>query len=135
MVAHNRIAIRPDFYQSIGYPDKYKSVAPAIGIEWRPKAEKGIVLKLDYEQGFKKLLGSNIDYGRAELDAQTILYSSRRQSYSMRFGTGFYTRRGAHWDFVDYCYLEYLDTLTVTLFDFSVYLYSISYRKLRYLGL
>lgn len=53
MVAHNRIAIRPDFYQSIGYPDKYKSVAPAIGIEWRPKAEKGIVLKLDYEQGFK----------------------------------------------------------------------------------
>ena len=102
MVAHNRIAIRPDFYQSIGYPDKYKSVAPAIGIEWRPKAEKGIVLKLDYEQGFKKLLGSNIDYGRAEFDAQTILYSSRRQSYSMRFGTGFYTRRGAHWDFVDY---------------------------------
>lgn len=102
MVAHNRIAIRPDFYQSIGYPDQYKSVAPAIGIEWRPKAEKGIVLKLDYEQGFKKLLGSNIDYGRAEFDAQTILYSSRRQSYSMRFGTGFYTRRGAHWDFVDY---------------------------------
>ena len=102
MVAHNRIAIRPDFYQSIGYPDKYKSVAPAIGIEWRPKAEKGIVLKLDYEQGFKKLLGSNIDYGRAEFDAQTILYSSRRRSYSMRFGTGFYTRRGAHWDFVDY---------------------------------
>ena len=102
MVAHNRIAIRPDFYQSIGYPDQYKSVAPAIGIEWRPKAEKGIVLKLDYEQGFKNLLGSNIDYGRAEFDAQTILYSSRRQSYSMRFGTGFYTRRGAHWDFVDY---------------------------------
>ena len=102
MVAHNRIAIRPDFYQSIGYPDKYKSVAPAIGIEWRPKAEKGIVLKLDYEQGFKNLLGSNIDYGRAEFDAQTILYSSRRRSYSMRFGTGFYTRRGAHWDFVDY---------------------------------
>ncbi len=24
MVAHNRIAIRPDFYQSIGYPDKYR---------------------------------------------------------------------------------------------------------------
>ena len=42
------------------------------------------------------VLGSNIDYGRAEFDAQTILYSSRRQSYSMRFGTGFYTRRGAH---------------------------------------
>ncbi len=60
------------------------------------------MLKLDYEQGFKKLLGSNIDYGRAEFDAQTILYASRRRSYSMRFGTGFYTRRGAHWDFVDY---------------------------------
>ena len=71
-------------------------------MEWRPKGEKGIVLKFDYEQGIKNLLGGNIDYGRAEFDAQTILYASRRRSYSMRFGTGFYTMRTAHWDFVDY---------------------------------
>lgn len=102
MVSHNRIAVRPEFYHKIGYPDKYTSVAPAFGLEWRPKGEKGIVLKFDYEQGIKNLLGGNIDYGRAEFDAQTILYASRRRSYSMRFGTGFYTMRTAHWDFVDY---------------------------------
>lgn len=71
-------------------------------MEWRPKGEKGVVLKFDYEQGIKNLLGGNIDYGRAEFDAQTIFYASRRRSYSMRFGTGFYTMRTAHWDFVDY---------------------------------
>lgn len=102
MITHNRIAVRPDFYESIGYPKQYKSVAPAIGIEWRPKAEKGVVLKLDYEQGINKLFGGNIRYGRMEFDAQSILYASRRRSFSMRVGTGYYTQRGDHWDFVDY---------------------------------
>ena len=36
------------------------------------------------------------------MDMQSILYASRRRSYSMRAGTGFYTKRGDHWYFVDY---------------------------------
>ena len=55
MVSHNRVAVRPEFYHKIGYPDKYKSVAPVFGLEWRPKGEKGVVLKFDYEQGIKNL--------------------------------------------------------------------------------
>ena len=102
IVSHNRIAVKPEFYKAFGYPSKYTSVAPAVGLEWRPKAEQGPVLKVDYEKGIKNFCGSNINYERMEFDMQAIHYLSRRQSLSLRFGTGFYTRKGDHWDFVDY---------------------------------
>ena len=102
LVSHNRIAVKPEFYQAIGYPDKYKSVAPSMGVEWRPRGEKGAIMKLNYEQGIKKLLGGNISYGRTEFDVQAIRYASRRRSYSLRGGMGAYTHRTNHWDFVDY---------------------------------
>jgi len=102
IVSHNRIAVSPAFYQSRGYPTEYKSVASALGIQWSPIGSKGPVLSVDYERSVKGMLGSNINYERIELDAQSILYASRRRSYSLRAGTGFYTRRGKHWDFVDY---------------------------------
>ena len=102
IVSHNRIAVMPEFYKAFRYPSKYTSVAPAIGLEWRPKAERGPVLKVDYEKGIKNFCGSNINYERMEFDMQAIHYLSRRQSLSLRIGTGFYTRKGDHWDFVDY---------------------------------
>ncbi len=101
-VSHNRIAVKPEFYKKFGYPDTYTSTAPAIGIEWRPWAEHGPVYKLDYERGFKHLFGGNISYERVEFDIQNIYKLSRRRSVSLRLGTGFYTRKGDHWDFVDY---------------------------------
>ena len=102
IVSHNRIAVKPEFYKAFGYPSKYTSVAPAIALEWRPKAEGGPVFKVDYEKGIKNFCGSNINYERMEFDMQAIHYLSRRQSLSLRIGTGFYTRKGDHWDFVDY---------------------------------
>lgn len=102
LVNHKRLAVNPAFYTSHGYPSSYKSSAPTVGIQWSPKGKRGPVLTLDYERGIKGLLGSNIDYERVEMDAQSIFYSSRRRSYSLRVGSGFYTRKGDHWDFVDY---------------------------------
>lgn len=102
LVNHKRLAVNPTFYTSHGYPSSYKSSAPAIGIQWSPKGKRGPVLTLDYERGIKGLFGSNIEYERVEMDAQSIFYSSRRRSYSLRVGTGFYTKKGDHWDFVDY---------------------------------
>ena len=102
IVSHNRIAVSPEFYQSRGYPTQYKSVASALGIQWSPIGSKGPVLSVDYERSVKGMLGSNINYERIELDAQSILYASRRRSYSLRAGSGFYTKRGKHWNFVDY---------------------------------
>ncbi len=102
VVAHDRLAVKPEFYEKLNYPTRYTSVAPAIGLEWRPLAERGPVLSLNYEQGIKRLFGGNIEYGRVEFDTQSIIYASRRRMFSMRLGTGFYTRKGEHWDFVDY---------------------------------
>ena len=102
MVSHTRRAVTPQFYHQFNYPSIYTSVAPAVGLEWFPTGKRGPILKVDYERGWKKLFGSNIDYERMEFDAQHIFYASRRRSYSLRLGTGFYTRKGDHWDFVDY---------------------------------
>ena len=102
LVSHQRKAVIESFYKLFNYPSKYVSVAPAVALELLPWGKKGSIFKIDYEKGWKNLLGSNIDYERVEVDAQTIFQASRRQSYSVRLGAGFYTRKGDHWDFVDY---------------------------------
>ena len=102
VVSHNRIAVVPDIYRAFGYPSTYTSVAPAVGLEWSPIGRRGPVLKLDYERGVKNFCKSNINYERWEFDAQSIIYASHRRSFSLRFGAGIYTRKGEHWDFVDY---------------------------------
>lgn len=101
-ISHYRKAINPEFYQLNGYPTSYSSVAPTLAIEWRPTGRSGPVIKLDYEKAIKGIAGSNIDYERWELDAQTILRMSKRQSFSLRAGAGCYTAKGDHWYFIDY---------------------------------
>ena len=102
IVAHHRRAIHPEFYESYGYPSKYRSVAPAFGLIWRPWGPKGVSLTADYERSIKGFMGSNIPYERIEADAKGIFYASRRKLYSARLGAGFYTMRGSHWYFIDY---------------------------------
>ncbi len=102
LVAHHRAAVYPDFYKLNNYPSAFRSVAPALAFEWLPTGKKGPIIKVDYERGFKGFCNANIEYERVEMDMQTILYASRRRSYSLRLGSGFYTRKGDHWDFVDY---------------------------------
>ncbi len=101
-VSHGRRAVVPQFYEHFGYPTTYTSVAPLLALQWTPGKKKGPVFKFDYERGVKGLFDSNIDYERIELDMQSIIYASRRRSYSLRVGAGFYTRKGDHWDFIDY---------------------------------
>ncbi len=102
MVVHHRQAVFPKFYEDNGYPSSYRSVAPNIAIEWQPKGKKGPFFKIDYERSFKGFLKSNIDYERVEMDMQNIFHASRRRLISLRIGSGFYTMKGDHWDFVDY---------------------------------
>ena len=102
LVAHHRVAVNPEFYQAHDFPSSYRSVAPAIALEWYPKGNMGPIFKVDYERSFTKFFGSNISYERMEMDAQGIIYSSIRRSFSLRGGVGFYTQKGNHWYFVDY---------------------------------
>lgn len=102
LVAHHRQAVNPKFYEDNNFPATYRSVAPAIAVEWHPMANRGPVIKLDFERSYKNLFGSNISYDRWELDAQGIINAKRRRSISLRGGAGFYTQKGDHWYFVDY---------------------------------
>lgn len=102
MISHHREAIDPDFYKAYDYPTSYRSVAPTIGLEWHPIGMRGPVIKVDYERSIKGVMKSNISYERVEIDAQSILYASKRRSFSLRAGSGFYTMKGDHWNFVDY---------------------------------
>lgn len=102
LVAHHREAVTPDFYRTNGFPSTYRSVAPALAVEWHPMGHRGPVIKLDYERSYKGLFNSNISYERMEFDAQGIINATRRRSFSLRGGAGFYTQKGDHWYFVDY---------------------------------
>lgn len=102
VVAHQRNAVNPSFYETNEFPSSYRSVAPAIALVWYPIGKNGPVLKVDYERSFNHVFHSNISYERVEMDIQTIIYASRRRSFSLRGGSGFYTQKGDHWYFVDY---------------------------------
>lgn len=102
LVAHHRQAVYPKFYEDNNFPASYRSVAPAVALEWHPMANRGPVIKVDYERSYTHLFGSNISYERVEMDAQGIINATRRRSISLRGGAGFYTQKGAHWYFVDY---------------------------------
>ena len=102
IASHMRRAVDPQFYHLFNYPSTYTSVAPAFALEWFPTGTGNPVLTFNYERAWKNFFGSNIEYERMEFDAQHIFYASRRRSYSMRFGMGFYTKKGDHWDFIDY---------------------------------
>ena len=102
LVAHHREAVHPTFYLTNNYPSSFRSVAPALALEWRPIGRRGPVVKLDYERSYKSFLGSNTAYERMEFDVQGIINATRRRSFSLRGGAGFYTQKGDHWYFVDY---------------------------------
>ena len=102
LISHHRDAVTPEFYKNYNYPTSYRSVAPTIGLEWHPIGMRGPVVKVDYERSIKGFLQSNISYERLEWDIQSILYASKRRTFSLRVGSGFYTLKGDHWNFVDY---------------------------------
>lgn len=101
-VAHSRRAVNPSFYEAYDFPSSYRSVAPAFALEWHPMGKRGPVIKADYERSYNHFFGSNISYERMEFDAQGIINATRRRSFSLRGGVGFYTQKGDHWYFVDY---------------------------------
>ena len=102
LVAHHRSAVNPKLYKTFNFPSYYRSVAPAIALEWHPMEHRGPVIKLDYERSLSGFMKSNISYERMELDAQGIINATRRRSVSLRGGAGFYMQKGDHWYFVDY---------------------------------
>ena len=101
-VYHSRSAVEKSFYKKAKLPTVYKSVAPMIEWQWRPKGWDGPYITLGWERGIKKFLNGDINYEQWELDGQWILKPTKLDAVQMRMGTGFYTRKDGYAYFLDY---------------------------------
>ncbi len=99
-IFHHRSAIHPQRMKLAGMETQYNSFAPLLTLRFTPW-HHGPVLTVNYEQGLKNFLHSNLDYQRWELDAAYMLRTQRKQIINLRGGAGFYTQRNSRY-FVDF---------------------------------
>ena len=98
VVFHQRKAVNKSGMKELGMPVEYRSLAPMLSVKTRPW-RKGPLFTFDYERG---LSGKNyLDYERWEIDASLKRRLHRLQTFNLRVGTGFYTRRDKNF-FMDY---------------------------------
>jgi len=102
LMKHERTALNKAAYEEVGLLSRYSSVAPTIEIKYYPRHIRNSVLTIDYERSIKGLLGANLEYERFELYWQHIISLTAMSSLQIRAGTGFYTRKGSDWIFLDY---------------------------------
>ena len=101
LVIHRRKAVNKDIMRKYGMPEEYRSFAPMIGLKFLPWLDKGPLLTLDWERGFKGINKSNISYERWEFDASMKHKIPGLRVLNLRAGSGFYTHRGEGY-FLDY---------------------------------
>ena len=90
-----------DLLEQADLMSTYRSFAPFVTIHLMPWQERGPVLTANFENSFKNVLGSNLDYARIELDASFRYKMKKMRQLNLRAGTGFYTTRNTDY-FVDY---------------------------------
>ena len=96
---HHRKGIHDNTLRRLGLTSVFKSLAPAVSINWRPWA-KAPMFTIDYERAFK--FGPlNIDYERWEGDVAVKRRLPSMQTINMRAGAGIYTRKGKN-HFLDF---------------------------------
>ncbi|MBR1468585.1 MAG: hypothetical protein IJ605_00495 [Prevotella sp.] len=102
MTVHRRRGITPEAFRNLGLPSVYHSTAPRVELQYRPLGWKGPILTLDYERGIKNFIGSDTNYERWEIDGSYIHALPRLQTWSMRLGGGFYSKRSGQQYFLDF---------------------------------
>lgn len=102
LTTRKRRAIHDEGFVEAGKPTHYTSVAPTLGITFRPTGYTGPIFTADYERSIRGLMGSNTEYERLEIDGQYNRPLSALSSLQMRAGAGFYTHKGDDSYFLDY---------------------------------
>ena len=101
-IYHKRTAVDMNAFDLANRPPIYRSFAPIVEIEYRPKGWNGPIFTVDYERSIKNVAKTNTAYERWEIDGQYLKHLTRLQSISMRLGAGFYTWKGKDSFFLDY---------------------------------
>lgn len=102
MIYHHHTAVDKEDFITAGRPYEYKTFAPTLELQYRPRGWDGIALTADYERGLKGVGSTSTDYEKIELDASWLNNISSVRSLSLRAGCGFYTSRSKNSYFLDY---------------------------------
>ncbi len=103
VVYHRRSAVNPNSMRMFNKPTVYRSLAPAIGIQYTPW-KKGPTFSFDYERGIKGKR-FELDYERWEGDISIKHHLPSMQMLNYRLGGGLYTRKMNNYfmDFANFC--------------------------------
>ena len=99
IVFHQRKAVNHEEMARLGMPTEYRSFAPVLSLKTRPW-RKGPMFSIDYERALPSE-ENYLTYERWEADASLKHRLHRLQTLNLRFGAGFYTKRGKNY-FLDY---------------------------------
>ena len=101
-IFHQRTAVHKKDFKKINYRYSYRTIGPALSVQYRPSGWKGPILTLDYEKGIKGMLKSDAGYEQWEFDCSYIHEMYRLQKLSLRVGAGYYTHRKEKEFFLDF---------------------------------
>jgi hypothetical protein len=101
-IFHQRTAVHKKEFKKINYRYSYRTIGPALSVQYRPSGWKGPILTLDYEKGIKGMLKSDAGYEQWEFDCSYIHEMYRLQKLSLRVGAGYYTHRKEKEFFLDF---------------------------------
>ncbi len=104
---HRRSAVDKSGFILSGQPSAYYSFAPLIQLQYKPMAERGPVVSIDYEHGIKGIIKSNTNYERIETDVAWKIKMHRMKLWAMKVGYGMYTSRSRGAYFLDYTNFRY----------------------------
>lgn len=104
---HRRSAVDKSGFVLSGQPSDYYSFAPLVQLQYKPLAERGPVISVDYERGIKGIMKSNTNYERFETDVAWKKRMHRMRLWSMKVGYGQYTSRSKGSYFLDYTNFRY----------------------------
>lgn len=97
-----KMAVHKRDFDKFGWEKEYRSFAPVAEVQYRPMGWSGPVITLDYDRGVKGIAKANTGYERWELNADYIHHVNKLQSWQMRIGTGFYTKKDKEAYFLNY---------------------------------
>lgn len=99
LVYHDRKAVNKQDMERYGKATKYKSLAPSIGLFFKPW-ERGPMLSINYERGLK-LKHFDLDYERWESKASIKINLPSTKMLNLQLGGGLYTKRAKNY-FMDF---------------------------------
>jgi len=105
-VFHRRSPVDKQSFRIVNGKMDYRSFAPFVELQWRPRGWSGPAFTIDYERGIPGVCKSDMTYERVEADMVWKKYLNPLRCLSLRCGAGVFTNRDKGAYFLDYYYFN-----------------------------